>query len=168
MLRSLFISFFMTGSALSLVPVEKPPSSLAPQSGKVAFSHATQKTIGCVPKGKGKDLKCSPELASIDRSAAVTLHPVADPSVTENDKRQTVTVSLPKGTNTAEVSLARGVWELEWSGRSEHDRFFVAGGDELSILLTTQLGSCKKVKEECQLFTDTTAQKVNIPKDSRR
>jgi hypothetical protein len=167
-LRSLFISLFMTGSALSLVPVEKPPSSLAPQSGKVAFSHASQKTIGCVPKGKGKDLKCSPELTTIDRSAAIKLHPVATPDVTEKDGRQAVNVSIPRGTATVEVPLARGVWELEWPGRSERDRFFVARGDELSIALTTRLGSCKKAKDECVLNTDGTAQKVSIPKESRR
>src|SRR5688572_16434216 len=100
----------MTGSALSLVPVEKPPSSLAPQSGKVAFSHTSHKTIGCVAKGKGKDLKCSPELANIDRSAAIKLHPVATPDVTEKDGRQVMNISIPGGTATVEVPLARGVW----------------------------------------------------------
>lgn len=167
MLRSLFIAFFMTGSALSLVPVEKPPSSLQPQAGRVAFSHSSQKTIGCTSKGKGKDLKCSPELTNIDRGATITLHPVRGAGVSDKDARQTVNVSLP-GSAPVEVPLSRGVWELEWSGRSERDRFYVGGGDELSITLSTVLGACKKQKDECLLSTEGTSRKVNIPKDSRR
>lgn len=165
LLRSLFISCFMTGSALSLIPVEKPPSSLVPQTGKVTFSHSSHKTIGCIAKGKGKELKCTPELTEIPGSASLTLRPIREKNVMEKDRRQTVVVNV---SNPVEVPLSRGVWELGWTGRSERDRFFVAGGDEIAIVLSTQLGACKKNKDECLLVTDPTTLKVNIPKECRR
>jgi hypothetical protein len=166
MLRSLFIAFFMTGSAMALIPAEKPPSSLLPRSGKVTLRHSAQKTIGCVQKSKGRDLKCVPELATITRSAAITLHPVAGPGVSDKEQRQAVKVTLSK--EAVDVPLARGIWELEWQGRSERERFFLGGGDELAIALFTQLGGCKKSEDDCVLTTEGSIQKVNIPKDSRR
>lgn len=166
MLRSLFITFFMTGSAMALIPAEKPPSSLLPRSGKVTLRHSAQKTIGCVQKSKGRDLKCVPEFSTITRSAGLTLHPVTGPDVSDKDPRQAVKITLSK--EAVDVPLARGVWELEWHGRSERDRFFVGRGDELAIGLFTQLGGCKKSEDECVLSTEGSIQKVNIPKDSRR
>jgi hypothetical protein len=168
MLRSLFISCFLTGSAMSLIPVQKPPSSLLPQSGKVAFTHQSQKTIGCSAKGKGKDLKCVAELANADSSTFLTLRPVKSADPVTKDVRENVSVSLPRANAAVDVTLSRGVWELDWPPRRERERFFVEGGDDLAIGLSTQMGSCKRTKDECSLVTEGATQKVSIPRESRR
>lgn len=169
MLRSLFLSLFLAGGSLSLVPAEKPPSSLAPgQSGRVTFSHTSDRVVACTAKGKGKDLKCVADKMASDASTSLTLRPTPSSEVAEKDKRQPVSVALPKTAGPIEVALAAGVWEIEWSGRSEHERFYVGRGDEFAISLATQVGSCKRQKDDCVLGTDKTTQQVTIPKECRR
>lgn len=169
MLRSLFTSFFLAGSAMSLVPAEKPPSSLGEaQTGRVTFTHTSQRVVACNAKGKGKDLKCRSDRVSLDATTSVTLHPTPSAEVADKDKRQPVSIGLPKTSGPVEVSLAAGVWEIDWPGRNESDRFFVGAGDEFGIRLATQSGICKKQKDECILATDHSAQRVTIPKECRR
>jgi hypothetical protein len=169
MLRSLFLSFFLAGGSLSLVPTEKPPSSLEPtQSGRVTFTHTSERVIGCSAKGKGKDLKCVADKAASDASTSLVLRPSSSSQVAEKDKRQPVTVSLPASPRPVEITLGSGVWEIDWSGRSERERFYVGGGDSFNIGLASESGSCKRQKDDCLLATDKTTHKVAIPKECRR
>jgi len=149
---------------------QEPPSSLEPlRHGTVNLSHEANRVTACTPKVDHQKLSCTATRQAIDSTTAVTLKPVAGGDVATKDRREAQQVSLPKeGGQLQKLELAVGVWEIDWPGRNERDRFYVAENDEFAIKLRTDVGSCKKVKDECKLKTDQTQLVVNIPQRCRR
>ncbi|MFO0565133.1 MAG: hypothetical protein U0263_05695 [Polyangiaceae bacterium] len=147
---------------------QAPPSSLeAERSGKVLLSHVAKRITECTASSKDGKLVCSANRESVDPATSVMLEPVPDGSVSRKDRREARTLTLPKE-GKANVTLGVGTWEVAWPGRVERDRFYVAEGDEFAIELRTEVGACKKVKNECRLKTDQTKLEVKIPARCRR
>ena len=169
-MRMLSASILAAIVALPLVSAagQEPPSSLEPgQRGIVHLSHAATRVVACT-LNKQKQT-CSADKQAVDSSATVTLNPIVDAQITSKDKREPVQVSLPKeGGLPQKLALGTGVWEVAWPGRNEKDRFFVADNDEFDIKLATQIGSCKKVKDSCNLKADQTQLQVKIPARCKR
>ena len=168
-MRMLSASILAAIIALPLVSSagQEPPSSLEPgQRGTVNLSHAAVRVVSCA---LNKKLTCSAAKQGVDSSATVSLNPIPDAQITSKDKRESVQVSLPKEGGVAQkLVLGMGVWEVAWPGRIEKDRFFVAENDEFDVKLTTQIGTCKKVKDACSLKADQTHLQVKIPLRCRR
>ena len=149
---------------------DEPPSSLEPaRHGSLTLSHEATRVIACTAKREANKLVCAPETASMDSSTNITLRPVAGGQVGAKDKRQPVQVALPQdGTQVKKLDLPVGVWELEWPARANHDRFFMAESDDFAIQLRTEVGSCRKVNDDCVLKADKTQLDVKIPKRCKR
>ncbi|MFO0571676.1 MAG: hypothetical protein U0263_38970 [Polyangiaceae bacterium] len=156
--------------ALPLVSAagQEPPSSLDPgQRGTVNLSHAATRVVAC-SLNKQKQT-CTADKEPADSSSTVTLSPIITAQITGKDKREPVQVSLPKdGGVPQKLVLGVGVWEVVWPGRSERDRFFVAENDEFDVKLSTQIGTCKKAKDTCNLRADQTQLQVKIPQRCKR
>ncbi|MBE7485143.1 MAG: hypothetical protein HS104_34895 [Polyangiaceae bacterium] len=158
--------------ALPLVSAagQQPPSSLEPlRRGTVSLSHEATRVTACTAKVEQQKLSCVPTRQAADSSTTLTLKPVAGNDVASKDRREAQQVALPKdGTQVQKLELGVGIWEIEWPGRSEKDRFFVAERDEFAVKLRTEIGACQKAKDECRLKTDRTQLTVNIPQRCRR
>jgi hypothetical protein len=172
MLRTLSAVFLASIVALPLISAAepKPPSSLEPvHHGSLSLSHEASRIVACNAKLEGKKLECVPERQSADSSAALTLNPIHEGQIGDKDKRQPVQIALPKeGGQAQKLELPVGLWELQWPARTEHDRFYMAQGDEFAIVLKTVVGACRKLKDDCVLRTDKTQLDVAIPKRCRR
>lgn len=149
---------------------QEPPSSLEPvRTGKVAFSHDARRVIACTAKVEQNKTTCVPSRQVADAATSLTLRPVASGDVSAKDTREPVQLKLAKEAGQVQkLDLAVGVWEIEWPGRNDKDRFFVADHDEFSVKLSTEIGGCTKKKNECRLKTDRTRLEVSIPERCRR
>jgi hypothetical protein len=172
MLRALSAVILASLLGIPLVSTAEPnpPSSLEPvHHGELSVSHEATRVVACNPKTEGKKRECVPERQSADSSATLTLNPVREGQIGGKDKRAPIQVNLPKdGGLSQKLDVPVGLWELSWPARSERDRFYMAEGDEFAIQLKTQVGACRRVKDECVLKTDKTQLEVAIPKRCRR
>lgn len=148
---------------------QEPPSSLEPmRHGTVNLSHEARRVTACTAKVEPQKTTCVATRQAADSTTKLTLKPVAGGDPTAKDRREAREISLPKDTQAQKLELGVGVWEIEWPGRSDKDRFFVAEHDEFDVKLRTEIGACKKQKDECRLKTDSTSLTVNIPQRCRR
>ncbi|MBI3202821.1 MAG: hypothetical protein HYZ29_14880 [Myxococcales bacterium] len=149
---------------------QQPPSSLEPaRTGTVTFSHDARRVTACTAKVEQTKTTCVPTRQIAEATTSAMLRPVASGDVTAKDSREAVPLKLAKEAgHVQKLDLAVGIWELEWPGRSDKDRFFVADRDEFSVKLSTEIGGCTKKKNECRLKTDRTRLEVSIPERCRR
>lgn len=146
----------------------EPPSSLDEARGTVTFVHVAERVVACTPKKSQGLLTCEPERQPVDASTEIALSPVQQ-GVSRKDNRKPVSVSLPKdGTQGARVELGIGLWDLDWSAKSRQARFALGEREELGIRLTTTLGACQLVKDECSLKTDVSRVELTVPRHARR
>ena len=153
---------------LAAVPIDDPPSSLEPGAprGKVRFFHVNKKAVSCEAKAKAQKTVCRASRELADSATTLKLRPVSDSrTISGNDKRQTVTLSLPSQHARVDkrIELGVGDWEIDWAERSKHERFRVGDGDEYDISLRTLTGSCKKKQDLCALDTEPKHYKVVVP-----
>jgi hypothetical protein len=148
---------------------QEPPSSLEPQRmGHVTLSHQARRVTACVAKPANKS-GCSATRQAVDSATSLVLRPVVAADVASKDRREPQKIALPKdGATPRKLDLGVGIWEIEWPGRNDKDRFFVAEHDEFAVKLRTDIGTCSKVKDECRLKADQTRLTVSIPQRCRR
>jgi hypothetical protein len=168
MLRSLTAIVLGGGLALPLAsPGQKPPSSLEPvHRGVVSFSHDAKRVVACNAKRDGGILVCLGQREPTDAATELELRPISQSTLVGQDKREQVHVAVNRDPRRVELGI--GLWEIDWPGRNQHDRFYVADADEFGIGLRTEVGSCKKAGKDCALKTDETVLEVKIPKRCRR
>jgi hypothetical protein len=160
----------IVGMPLVSAAGQEPPSSLEPmRRGTVSLSHEANRVTACTPKVAEQKLTCVSTRQAADSTTTLTLKPVAGEDVTNKDRREAQQIALPKESGQVQkLELGVGIWEIEWPGRVEKDRFFVAENDEFAVKLRTEIGTCKKVKDECRLKSDQTQLEVKIPQRCRR
>lgn len=168
MIRVLVASFLMGGPLLALAPSAgpNPPDSLDPNGprSEITFTHKARRVLSCEAKRSPK-LVCKAKKDQSDPATSVRLTPVRTPDITGEDQRRGVTISLtPDGAEARQaITLAAGVWELDWAARKKHERFRVADGQPFTIKLSTTSGSCVARNDECRLDASKVSQTVKIP-----
>lgn len=171
-MRALKATILAAVVAMPLVSAagQEPPSSLEPvRRGTVNISHEARRVTACTAKVEQQKTSCVATRQAADSSTTLTLKPVSEGDVATKDRREAQHVALPKeGGQVQKLELGVGIWEVEWPGRSEKDRFYVAEHDEFAVKLRTDIGACKKQKDECRLKADQTQLEVNIPQRCRR
>ncbi|MCA9642559.1 MAG: hypothetical protein H6718_28995 [Polyangiaceae bacterium] len=168
MIRVVIASFLMGGPLLALAPSAgpNPPDSLDPNGprSEITFTHKARRVLSCEAKRSPK-LTCKAKKDQVDPTTSVRLVPVRTPDITGEDQRRSRSVTLsPDGAQARQaITLAAGVWELEWAGRKKHERFRVADDQPFTIKLSTTSGSCEARDNECRLDATKVSQTVSVP-----
>jgi hypothetical protein len=161
------------GAAVALADVaDDPPSSLDPGAprGRIHFTHAHDRVVACREQRKDGALTCRDTREPAGAALTLQLHPIADSrTISGEDKRQAVSVSLVGDDGRAEKRVVLGVgdWEIEWAGRPRREAFRVLDGDDYKIKLRTVSGECRKRDDECRLVPEARVQEVSVPKAHR-
>lgn len=169
MIRALVASFLMGGPLLALSPNAgpKPPDSLDPNGPRsvITFTHKHRRVLSCTADHEPK-LVCKARKDQADPTTSVRLTPVRTPDITGEDKRREMTVPLtPDGTEARqEITLAAGVWELDWAARKKHERFRVSDDQPFTVQLSTTSGRCVPKNDACDLDAGKISRSVKVPR----
>jgi hypothetical protein len=144
-----------------------PPDSFDPNGprAKITLSHAHQRVLACEPIRKKDKPACKAKREAADSSGQLQLVPVRAPDITDEDKRQPISVQFPSKSKGGEqeVSVPAGLWEIDWAGRKQHERFQVQDGVGFKISLRSTSGSCVLKQTECRLDPSKLTRSVKIP-----
>lgn len=148
-----------------------PPDSFDPNGprAKITLSHRHQRVLSCQPVRKQDKPACQAKREAADSSAHVRLVPVRTPDLTDEDRRQPISVQFPSESKGGEqeVTVPAGVWEIDWAGRKQRERFRVQDGAGFKISLRSTSGSCALKQAECRLDPSKLTRSVKVPAGHR-
>lgn len=177
MIRPLLASCLLTIPALALgaassaagsaSPSTSPPGSFDPSGprAQITLTHANRRVLACEPIRKKEKPACLAKREPADSSGHVQLLPVRAPDITDEDRRQPISVNFPSESKGGEqeVTVPAGLWELDWAGRKQRERFRVVDGAGFKITLRSTSGSCVVKQTECRLDPSKLTRSVSIP-----
>lgn len=163
-----------TANAIEREPEEQAPEARAPTPGadpgppgSITFVYQRQRITACgmVEGDSGQKVCSATGHAEHHGNAEVVLLPI-DEQGEEDPLRAEVVISFAEqpSSQTRDVELAKGFWELEWRGESTaRDRFKVVSRDRYEISLQAIAGMCSLDGKKCILEAQKNQQVIELP-----